>query len=73
VTRWPANTPVSVRDTQTAACAVQGDLDGDGTVGASDLSFLLLDFGACAGCPSDVDGSGTVDSGDISFLLLLFS
>ena len=53
--------------------ALEGDLDGDGTVGASDLGLLLLDFGPCAGCPSDLDASGTVDSGDISFLLLLFS
>ncbi|MBM4006675.1 MAG: hypothetical protein FJ292_03785 [Planctomycetes bacterium] len=50
----------------------QGDLDGDGTVGASDISILLLDFGPCPGCPSDLDGSGEVDAGDLSFLLLLF-
>ncbi len=50
----------------------QGDLDGDGTVGASDISILLLDYGVCPGCPSDLDGSGEVDAGDIAFLLLLF-
>ena len=50
----------------------QGDLDGDGTVGASDISILLLDYGVCSGCPSDLDGSGEVDAGDIAFLLLLF-
>jgi hypothetical protein len=50
----------------------QGDLDGDGTVGASDISILLLDFGPCPGCASDLDGSGEVDGGDLSFLLLLF-
>ncbi|MFZ4722632.1 MAG: M14 family zinc carboxypeptidase [Phycisphaerales bacterium] len=73
ITRWPANTPVSVRSTQTDVCGVEGDLDGDGVVGASDIAVLLLDFGACPGCPSDLDGSGTVDAGDIAFLLLLFS
>jgi hypothetical protein len=73
VSRWPANTPTSVRATSTGACAVEGDLDGDGSVGGGDLSVLLLDFGPCAGCASDLDGSGTVDSGDLSFLLLLFS
>jgi hypothetical protein len=52
---------------------VEGDLDGDGSVGGGDLSVLLLDFGPCAGCASDLDGSGTVDSGDLSVLLLLFS
>ncbi|MFM7806638.1 MAG: hypothetical protein ACKPEA_01750, partial [Planctomycetota bacterium] len=50
----------------------QGDLDGDGTVGPSDISILLLDYGPCVGCPSDLDGSGEVDGGDLSFLLLLF-
>ncbi|MFZ4723385.1 MAG: RCC1 domain-containing protein [Phycisphaerales bacterium] len=50
----------------------QGDLDGDGTVGASDISILLLDFGPCPGCASDLDRSGEVDGGDLSFLLLLF-
>jgi hypothetical protein len=50
----------------------QGDLDGDGTVGASDIGILLLDFGPCPGCASDLDGSGEVDAGDLSFLLLLF-
>jgi hypothetical protein len=73
VTRWPANTPVSVRTTSTGTCAVQGDLDGDGIVGAGDLSILLLDYGPCPGCPSDLDGNGVVDGGDISFLLLLYT
>jgi hypothetical protein len=73
VTRWPLNTPVSVRTTQTDACSVEGDLDGDGLVGASDIAVLLLDFGPCPGCPADLDGSGAVDGGDIAFLLLLYS
>ena len=73
VSRWPANTPVSARDTSTAACGIEGDLDGDGSVGGGDLSVLLLDFGPCAGCVSDLDGNGMVDSGDIAFLLLLFT
>jgi len=59
----------------TISCGIEGDLDGDGIVGASDISILLLDFGPCPGtpCPSDLDGSGSVDAGDISYLLLLFS
>jgi len=54
---------------------VQGDLDGDGVVGTSDIAILLLDFGACTGtpCPSDLDGDGEVGTGDIAFLLLLFN
>jgi hypothetical protein len=60
----------------TISCGIQGDLDGDGLVGAGDLAIILLDFGPCASgspCPSDLDGSGSVDAGDIAFLLLLFS
>ena len=57
----------------TISCGIEGDLDGDGIVGASDIGIMLLDFGPCAGCPSDLDDSGSVDGGDISFLLLLFS
>ncbi len=57
----------------TITCGIQGDLDGDGAVGSSDLAVLLLDFGPCAGCPSDLDANGVVDGGDIAFLLLLFS
>jgi hypothetical protein len=53
--------------------ALEGDLDGDGMVGASDIAVLLLDFGPCGGCASDLDRSGAVDSGDIAFLLLLFT
>ncbi|MFM7807139.1 MAG: hypothetical protein ACKPEA_04310, partial [Planctomycetota bacterium] len=57
----------------TISCGIEGDLDGDGSVGASDIAVLLLDYGPCPGCPSDLDGSGTVDSGDVAFLLLLFT
>jgi hypothetical protein len=66
---------VDVDRTEFVAAVVEGDLDGDGLVGTSDTSILLLDFGRCPDlpCPSDVDGSGEVDSGDISLLLLLFS
>ena len=72
--RWPANAADSVRDTTTGVCSIEGDLDGDGSVGPSDISILLLDFGPCPGtpCPSDLDGDGDVTSGDIAFLLLLF-
>ena len=50
-----------------------GDLDGDRIVGSSDVGFLLLDFGPCAGCAADLDESGTVDSGDLALLLLSFT
>jgi len=73
VSRWPSNSATSARSTATSACGIEGDLDGDGTVGGGDLAILLLDYGPCPVCPSDLDGSGTVDFGDVAYLLLLFT
>ncbi|MBM4007294.1 MAG: hypothetical protein FJ292_06985 [Planctomycetes bacterium] len=73
VTRWPSNAAMSSRSTSTGACGIEGDLDGDGVVGAGDIAFLLLHYGACTGCPSDLDGDGVVGAGDIAVLVLLFS
>jgi hypothetical protein len=56
----------------TAVNPCPADLDGDGAVGASDVSFALLDFGACPGCQSDVDGDGITGASDISLMLLDF-
>ncbi|MCE2884370.1 MAG: hypothetical protein LW806_05645 [Planctomycetaceae bacterium] len=50
---------VSVR-----SCAA--DLDGSGTVDASDLSTLLSNWGEAAG---DVDGDGDTDASDLSVML----
>jgi hypothetical protein len=48
------------------------DLDADGEVGASDISWLLLDFGDCSACPSDLDGDGFTGGSDLALLLLMF-
>ena len=45
------------------------DLDGDGTVGASDLAMLLGSWGACPECPADFDGDGVVGAADLAQLL----
>jgi hypothetical protein len=50
-----------------AACT--GDLDGDGTVGGSDLGTLLGQWGACSGCAGDVNRDGAVNGADIGLLL----
>ncbi len=50
--------------TKCKGCAT--DLDGDGQVGASDLSLLLANWGSAAG---DVNGDGTTDAADLSDLL----
>lgn len=51
------------------ACPVLGDLDGDGVVGASDLSLLMGLWGPCVQCGADLDGDGDVDGGDLSLLM----
>ena len=48
------------------------DLDGDATIGSSDVGLMLLDFGPCAGCTADLDGDGAVTGSDIALLLLSF-
>ena len=51
---------------------VFGDIDGDGSVGASDLLLLLAAWGACADCndcPADLDDDCTVGASDLLLLL----
>jgi hypothetical protein len=50
--------------TSCKGCAT--DLDGDGQVGASDLSLVLANWGSAAG---DVTGDGTTDAADLSEVL----
>jgi hypothetical protein len=47
------------------------DLDGDGNVGAADLSILLSQWGGKG--EADFDGSGSVDAADLSTLLANWS
>ncbi len=41
------------------------DVDGDGTVGVSDLLAVVDQWGPCSGCNSDIDGDGEVGIGDL--------
>ncbi len=50
-------------------CEAQGDLNGDGLVGAFDLILLLVAWGPCDGCPADLDANGTVGAADLLILL----
>ncbi len=45
------------------------DLDGDGSVGPSDLALLLASWGPCGSCGADLDGDGSVGASDIAILL----
>ena len=49
------------------ACAA--DLDGDGSVGVTDLVALITDWGL-ANVPADLDGSGNVDVNDLVALIV---
>ncbi len=46
------------------------DLDGNGSVGASDLLSLLVSWGPCKGCPADFDNNGSVGASDLLALLV---
>ncbi len=49
------------------------DIDGNGSVGASDLLSLLVSWGPCPpkeDCPADFNGDGTVGSADLLALLV---
>ncbi|MCZ6754650.1 MAG: hypothetical protein O7E49_04990 [Gemmatimonadetes bacterium] len=64
----------SQRIAKWVGCAgvVVGDLDGDGTVGITDLLILLGSWGPCAdceNCPADLDGDCTVGILDLLTLL----
>ncbi len=47
------------------------DLDGNGSVGASDLLDLLFNWGPCPGCAADFDGDDIVGASDL--LAMLFN
>ena len=46
------------------------DLDGDGSVGGTDLLSLLVNWGPCKGCPADFDGDGNVGATDLLDMLV---
>ena|GEM_PF-1410252 len=49
--------------------ACPADLDGDGSVGGSDIAALLNAWGACAKCSADINGDGSVDANDLATML----
>ena len=60
--RWGADVPL-------------GDLDGDCSVGASDLLLLLANWGPCGDCddcPADLDNNCTVGAADLLILLAIW-
>jgi hypothetical protein len=62
---YPSGNGVSGGNFQMQLHVLAGDLDGDGTVGVSDLMALEAAFGQpAAGGVSDLDGNGVVDAMD---------
>ncbi|MBL9119270.1 MAG: trypsin-like peptidase domain-containing protein [Phycisphaerae bacterium] len=60
---------VSEAQTLCSACGpCPADFDGNGTVNAPDLAFLLGAWGTAADCP-DLDNSGQVNAPDLAILL----
>jgi hypothetical protein len=61
----------------TAECLALADIDGDGAVGAADLSLLLAAWGELdpseefdpRQSDADLDGDGAVGASDLSLLL----
>ena len=56
----------------TAVLTPPQDLNGDGSVDASDLASLIAAWGACpagVGCPADFDGDGAVGASDLASLI----
>ena len=53
-------------------CECEGDVNGNGDVGFSDLLAILTSWGPCppGDCPEDLDGNGDVGFGDVLIVLL---
>ena len=66
---WSQQSP-DVRLVVTVGEPCSWDLDGNGSVGASDLLSLLASWGPCKGCPADFDGDGNVGASDLLALLV---
>jgi len=66
---------VSVKIFYNQGPACPGDLDGDNSVGLSDLATLLANYGTTAGAcyyDGDLDGDNDVDLSDLAALLALY-
>lgn len=44
---------------------VEGDVDGDGEVGVTDLLDVISDWGRCPCCPTDLNGDDAVDVNEL--------
>jgi hypothetical protein len=52
-----------------ASTPCPADIDGDGTVGATDIAILLGSWGSAKGGAADIDGDGAIGGLDLAALL----
>ena len=52
--------------------ACPGDLDNNGSLGVSDLTLMLSEFGCTTNCSTDLNNDGSTTIGDLLFWLSLF-
>ncbi|MBL9119259.1 MAG: hypothetical protein JNL80_05010 [Phycisphaerae bacterium] len=67
-TSWDASCVAAAERECGCGTAEPADINGDGTVGQSDLAILLGDWGQPGG-DADIDGDGTVGQTDLALLL----
>ena len=52
------------------SCTIPGDVNGDGTVGASDILAIIAAWGGCSwGCNEDLNSDGSVDVQDLLIVI----
>lgn len=49
----------------TEPSGIEGDVDGDGTVGITDLLGVISSWGRCPCCRTDINGDGSVDISEL--------
>ena len=47
----------------------QGDLDGDNSIGVTEILAIIEAWGTCKGCSADIDQNGVVDVSDLLYIV----
>ena len=72
VTACNYNPAAIFNDGSCEPCTCPADIDGDGTIGVSDILGVLAEFGCAANCTVDLDEDGQVGVSDILQVLAQF-
>ena len=71
----PDGTITGIQISSAGSGSCDGDLDGDNSIGLSDLAILLANYGITSGMTAadgDMDGDGDVDLSDLAALLAVY-